>query len=215
MKNLVISIWIVMICSTTMALGFDFGKVGTSFVVEEEGFIEMMLRKLKEVNWKAENEKMKNIAIRRVQNPIAVAGIKPATENREFWHDPTYTLKEDVVLPCGKVLHKAGKAVNPLDYMDLERKLFFIDGREARQVEWLKQQLVPDSSNEENKPENRVILVGGSVFDLQEELGSEVYFDQAGELTTRFGIRGSPALAKQDGKLIRVEEFCLDEIDRK
>ena len=204
-----------MICSTTTALGFDFGKVGTSFVVEEEGFVEMMLRKLKEVNWEAENEKMKSIAIRRVQNPIAVAGIKPATENREFWYDPTYTLKEDVVLLCGKVLHKAGKTVNPLDYMDLERKLFFIDGREAMQVEWLKQQLVPDSSNEENKPENRVILVGGSVFDLQEELGSEVYFDQAGELTTRFGIRGSPALAKQDGKLIRVEEFCLDEIDRK
>ena len=178
-----------MICSTTTALGFDFGKVGTSFVVEEEGFVEMMLRKLKEVNWEAENKKMKNIAIRRVQNPIAVAGLKPATENREFWHDPTYTLKEDVVLPCGKILHRAGKAVNPLDYMDLERKLFFIDGREARQVEWLKQQLVPDSSNEENKLENRVILVGGSVFDLQEELGSEVYFDQAGELTTRFGIR--------------------------
>ena len=92
MKNLVISIWILMICSTTTALGFDFGKVGTSFVVEEEGFVEMMLRKLKEVNWESENEKMKNIAIRRVQNPIAVAGIKPATENREFWHDPTYTL---------------------------------------------------------------------------------------------------------------------------
>jgi hypothetical protein len=36
-----------MICSTTTALGFDFGKVGTSFVVEEEGFVEMMLRKLK------------------------------------------------------------------------------------------------------------------------------------------------------------------------
>ena len=215
MKNLVISICILMICSTTTALGFDFGKVGTSFVVEEEGFVEMMLRKLKEVNWKAENKKMKNIAIRRVQNPIAVAGIKPATENREFWQDPTYTLKEDVVLPCGKVLHKAGKKVNPLDYMDLERKLFFIDGREARQVEWLKQQLVSGSSNEENKLENRVILVGGSIFDLQEELGSEVYFDQAGELTTRFGIRGSPALAKQDGKMLRIEEFCLDEIDRK
>jgi conjugal transfer pilus assembly protein TraW len=99
--------------------------------------------------------------------------------------------------------------------MDLERKLFFIDGREQQQVEWLKQQLVPDSSNEENKLENRVILVGGSVLDLQEELGSEVYFDQAGELTTRFGIRGSPALAKQDGKMLRIEEFALDEIDRK
>ena len=91
-----------------------------------------------------------------MQNPIAVAGIKPATENREFWHDPTYTLKEDVVLPCGKVLHKAGKKVNLLDYMDLERKLFFIDGREAKQVEWLKQQLVSGSSNEENKPENKL-----------------------------------------------------------
>ena len=58
----------------------------------------MMLRKLKEVNWEAENEENEKHCDKRVQNPIAVAGIKPATENREFWHDPTYTLKEDVVL---------------------------------------------------------------------------------------------------------------------
>jgi len=47
--------------------------------------------------------------------------------------------------------------------------------------------------------------------ELQDKLGFEVYFDQAGELTTRFGIKGSPALAEQDGKSLKIVEVALDE----
>jgi conjugal transfer pilus assembly protein TraW len=171
----------------------------------------MFQKKLGVLDLKKEEERMRRIAEERVKNPAPVSGIVPAKETREFWHDPTYILTEDAVLPCGRVLYRAGTAVNPLDYMDLGRRLFFVDGREEKQVEWLKSRLLPDSSSGENKIEDRIILVGGSPVELQDKLGFEVYFDQAGELTTRFGIKVSPALAEQDGKKLKIVEVALDE----
>ena len=213
MKNLIVVIGVLTVCSVNNALGFDFGKRATSFGIKEEGFVAMMIRKLKDVDWKQEEEKMTKIAEERVNNPTPVDGIKPATENREFWHDPTYTLAEDAVLPCGKILHKAGTKVNTLDHMNLDRRLFFIDGREEEQVEWLKDNFIRNASGEARVMEDRVILVGGSVFKLQEELGTDVYFDQFGELTTKFGIKASPAIVVQDGKRLKIEELALDTAD--
>jgi len=188
----------------------DFGNRGANYPVAEESILLMFQKKLGALDLKKEEERMRKVAEERVKNPAPVSGIVPAKETREFWHDPTYILTEDAVLPCGRVLYKAGTRVNPLDYMDLDRRLFFVDGREEKQVEWLKSRLLPDSSGGENKIEDRIILVGGSPVELQDKLGFEVYFDQAGELTTRFGIKGSPALAEQDGKSLKIVEVALD-----
>ena len=189
----------------------DFGNRGANYPVAEESILLMFQKKLGALDLKKEEERMRKAAEERVKNPAPVSGIVPAKETREFWHDPTYILTEDAVLPCGRVLYRAGTAVNPLDYMDLDRRLFFVDGREKKQVEWLKSRLLPDSNSGENKIEDRIILVGGSPAELQDKLGFEVYFDQAGELTTRFGIKGSPALAEQDGKSLKIVEVALDE----
>ena len=189
----------------------DFGNRGGNYPVAEESILLMFQKKLGALDLKKEEERMRKVAEERIKNPAPVSGIVPAKETREFWHDPTYILTEDAVLPCGRVLYRAGTAVNPLDYMDLGRRLFFVDGREKKQVEWLKSRLLPDSNSGENKIEDRIILVGGSPVELQDKLGFEVYFDQAGELTTRFGIKGSPALAEQDGKSLKIVEVALDE----
>ena len=189
----------------------DFGNRGANYPVAEESILLSLQRKFAELDLKKEEERMRSIAEERVRNPAPVSGIMPAKETREFWHDPTYILTEDAVLPCGRVLYKAGTAVNPLDYMNLDRRLFFIDGREEKQVEWLRGQLLPDSSSFDKKIEDRIILVGGSPPEIQDKLGFEVYFDQGGELTTRFGIRGSPAVAEQAGKNLKIVEVAVDE----
>ncbi|NDE19993.1 MAG: conjugal transfer protein TraW, partial [Alphaproteobacteria bacterium] len=186
----------------------DFGNRGANYPVAEESILVSLQRKFAELDLKKEEERMRSIAEERVRNPAPVSGIIPAKETREFWHDPTYILTEDAVLPCGRVLYKAGTRVNPLDYMYLDRRLFFIDGREEKQVEWLKGQLLPDSSSGAKKIEDRIILVGGSPPEVQDKLGFEVYFDQGGELTTRFGIRGSPAVAEQAGKNLKIVEVA-------
>ena len=98
--------------------------------------------------------------------------------------------------------------------MELNRRMFFIDGRNQEQVEWLKKQLnTPKSKAGSRIIEDRVILVGGSVFKIKEEIGEDhsdkVYFDQAGELTTKFGIKASPAVVVQDGLMLKIEELSL------
>ena len=211
MKTAYMAIVLYISTSSNIVFAKDFGNRGANYPVAEESILLSLQKKFAELDLKKEGERMRSIAEERVRNPAPVSGIMPAKETREFWHDPTYILTEDAVLPCGRVLYKTGTRVNPLDYMNLDRRLFFIDGREEKQVEWLRGQLLPDSSSFDKKIEDRIILVGGSPPEIQDKLGFEVYFDQGGELTTRFGIRGSPAVAEQAGKNLKIVEVAVDE----
>lgn len=208
-------IFILMLFSLiTNVVAKDLGKIGQTFKIKEEPFIEMMKRKLEGIDMEKEQEKMQKLARDRVENPVPVFGISGATEDRTFYFDPTYTLDQDAVLPCGKILHRAGTKVNPLEYMDLNRRIFFVDGREERQVQWLKEQLSNHLPEQQAPLEDRVILVGGSPFKIKEELSKtrerEVYFDQSGELASKFAIKHSPAIATQEGLKIRIDEIKLN-----
>ena len=203
------------ILTPIIAGAIDFGKQGQTFKVEEEPFIEMLKKRLDKVDIEEEQRKIQERAKDRIENPPPVSDINPAIESRIFYFDPSYNLDKDAVLPCGKILHKAGTKVNPLEHMDLSRRLFFIDSRVVAQVTWLKERLDSKLPKQEQKEqvEDRVILVGGSVFKLQELLGEshadKVYFDQAGELTTKFGIKASPAIVEQEGFSLKIEEVSL------
>ena len=192
----------------------DFGTRGHSYQITEQEFLQMIAERLKKIDMKKEQERMQGIVRDRVENPRAVERVKPAVAGRSFYFDPTYTLDKDVVLPCGKVLHKAGTQVNPLEHMDLNRRLLFIDARRIEQVKWLREKLDKPLLDQKEAVEDRVILVGGSPFTLKELLKDEyknkVYFDQNGELTTRFGITGSPAVVVQDGLQLKIEEIKLN-----
>ena len=48
--------------------------------------------------------------------------------------------------------------------------------------------------------------VAGSPLKLKEELKQDVYFDQSGELSKRFGIKASPALLVQEGNQLKITE---------
>lgn len=200
------------LCSS-LVYAKDFGTQGHSYQITEQEFLQMIAERLKKIDMKKEQEKMQGIVRDRIENPRAASRVKPANAGRSFYFDPTYTLDKDVILPCGKVLHKAGTKVNPLEHMDLNRRMLFIDGREVGQIKWLKEQLDNPLPHQKEPVEDRVILVGGSVFKLKELIKDEhknkVYFDQNGELTTRFGITGSPAVVVQDGLRLKIEEIKL------
>ena len=203
---------------STTSFAVNLGSISHTFPVIEEGFVAMIKRKLGNVDIASERLKMENIARDRIENPPAVEGIVRATQNKTFYYDPTYTLEEDVVLPCGKVLYTAGTKVNPLDHMDLDRRMLFVDARVKTEVEWLKEQILGAETQEgkDKKIEDRIILIGGSVFKLQDELEllgvehrEKVYFDQAGELTSKFGIKATPAVALQEGRFLKIVEVSL------
>lgn len=188
----------------------ELGKYGVTTEVKEEGFLAMIARKLKTVNIEEHQEKMQKQAKERVNNPRPVLGVTRTKEARSFIFDPTYTLPEDIYLPDGKLLHARGTKVNPLDYMNLDRKMFFIDARDQEQIAWLEAQILEYNKGPEVSEETLVVvLVAGSPLELQDKMKKKIYFDQSGELTTRFGIRQVPAVLEQEGKLIRIDEIEL------
>ena len=204
--------------TTSITFGKDFGTQGHSYQITEQEFLQMIAERLKKIDMKKEQKKMQSLVRDRVGNPRAVEAVKPATATRSFYFDPTYTLDQDVVLPCGKILHKAGTKVNPLEHMDLNRRLLFIDTRRIEQVKWLMEELDKPLLGRKEPVEDRVILVGGSPSTLKELLKDEhknkVYFDQGGELTKRFGITGSPAVLVQEGLRLKIDEIKLTEVKR-
>ncbi len=174
----------------------DFGKIGHVFEIREEGFLSMVKRKLQNIDIEKQQQKMINDTKKRIEEPEPITGITKTIENRSFIFDPTYILTEDTTLPNSDVLHKAGTKVNPLDYMDFDRRLFFIDSRDNAQISWLKKELFLAKNTDNIK----VILVAGRPLDLSDELAMDIYFDQFGELTKKFGIRQVPATVFQENK---------------
>ena len=184
---------LVIILISNKSLAKDFGKQGITFRIKEEGFLAMVKRKLNKVDIEHHQQEMIKRSKEKVTTPTLVEGISKTQKPREFFYDPTYKLQKDILLPDGKILHKAGTTVNPLNHMDFDRRLVFIDGRDDEQLAWLKELKLEDL--------DRVILVAGRPFDVQKDLGKQVYFDQAGELTGRFGIKHVPAILVQDKKM--------------
>ena len=104
--------------------------------------------------------------------------------------------------------------------ISLDRRMIFIDAREDEQIQWLKEQLDQYKSESDKNSqaqaaiENRVILVGGRPFELQEELQRDyqdmvVYFDQGGMLTRKMEIKASPAIVTQEGIMLRIKEYKI------
>lgn len=137
-----------------------------------------------------------------------------------FYYDPTYTLDRDIFDAKGSLLHKSGKKVNPLEYIPLRENLLFINGDDQRQValatalhhkKWKKEQ--KNKKNEQNRQNQKayndikdikIILTKGSPLKIQREHKIWIYFDQAGILTSKLGIKQVPALVEQDGLRLKI-----------
>ena len=204
---------IIVLGNNQSVLAKDFGKQGTSFEVKEEGFIAMIKRKLSGLNMEEQERKMQELAKRKVEEPTAVAGITRAKKQTSHSFDPSYVLDQDIYLPSGKLLYAAGTKVNPLDHMSWEGKLVFIDSRDRQQVEWVRESYLqePKSKKESEEKSAKIILVAGRPLELERELEKEIYFDQFGELTSKFNIAHVPATVEQEEKYLRITEVYIGE----
>ena len=100
----------------------------------------------------------------------------------------------------GNVFVKAGSVINPLNTHQLQNALIFIDGDDQLQINWVLQQ--PQKS--------KIILVGGSPFDLMEVYERTFYFDQGGQLVKKLDIHHVPARVSQEGTKLKIEEVVVE-----
>ncbi|MFU7501964.1 MAG: conjugal transfer protein TraW [Candidatus Tisiphia sp.] len=223
---------IICLAFSHVTIAKDFGKQAATFEIKEEGFVSMMQRKLQSLNLAEHQQKMQDLARKKIEEPAAIVGISKATKTISYSFDPSYVLDQDVVLPCGKLLYARGTKVNPLDYMSWDGKLIFIDGQDASQIAWVKdnyleeilsnsravvednlselnKEHVKNAGNASNSDGTKIVLTGGRLLELEREIGSPIYFDQAGELTTKFNISYVPAIVEQEGKYLKITEINI------
>lgn len=189
--------------------------IGTTYPVAEKSLLEEIMGKLKAMEASGEiaarQEDMKKIAIESINNPKGTR-IKATKDAQTHYFDPSIRVDKDIMLPDGRVLHKAGTVVNPLTIKSFSKRMIFIDGKDPKQVAWGKKQF--ESSGWRDK----LILVDGSYMDIMRDLkGKQVYFDQVKgmggaereTLAKKFGIKSVPSVVYQQGNLLRIDAIRL------
>ena len=194
----------------------DLGKYGATFQIKEQDVVEYIKNRLKALEASGELLEQQQQALdkakAKLKNPDPVKGITDTENEREFYHDPTYVLKEDLKDHNGNIIHKKGYTVNPLSKVSFGPDMLFINGEDEKQVEWAKsysREPFVNRSKGDVSTTAKVVLVRGSPIDLEEKLGIKVYFDQVGSITSKLGIRQVPAVVSQDGERLKIKEIKL------
>lgn len=186
----------------------DFGTQGVIFPIEEVDPIELIHSKLKGMEARGEleahNKELQEKTRASVERPHPVEGMTRTTTARTFYFDPTYVVAEDLKDHTGTVFAAKGTKLNPLETVSLSYTLLFFDGDDVDQKEFAKAKLQTGPI--------KLILTKGAPLALMEELKVPVYFDQAGVLTKKLGIKHVPVVVTQEGLRLRIEEINLAEV---
>ena len=139
---------------------------------------------------------------RSIERPPQVQGLIHTREPRSWLYDPTLVVPKDIADQNGRVFAHAGDRVNPLLRMpNFDRVFVFIDGDDERQVSFGMAQL-----HRYGAERTKVVLVKGSPIDLMRREKTVLYFDQAGILSDKFGLRQVPATVIREGDKLRISE---------
>ncbi len=182
----------------------DLGVFGEIFEIEEVDLMEYIKAKLIKMEQSGELKKAQDEVVSHIKNrlthPTAITGIGITEHVSERKFDPTIVVKKDIKTTDGVVFAKTGDQFNPLTKARM-KPLLFIDGSNKKQVEWaLRKMKDPNIFRHEL---SKIILVKGSPFELHEQLKMPIYFDQGGQLTTKFDIRNVPAMVFQvEGEIV-------------
>lgn len=208
MKRLLENSALVILCSLTLSSAgqaSDHGVVGQTFPVIETDLLSVIEQRLQNLQASGGIDRMNAEFARRaeakVRRPTPVAGITPATQARVWAFDPTIVIEKDVKDQKGNFVARAGQTVNPLDFVAMHQALVFVDGDDKAQMEW--------ATSQYSDLKAKIILVSGSPIEEMTARKRRFYFDQEGRLTGKFGVRHTPAVAEQDGKIIKVSEIKL------
>jgi conjugal transfer pilus assembly protein TraW len=192
--------------SASPALSKDYGVRGKTFVVTEVDLLKGISLRLRAMQSSGEidrlNAQFKERAIAKINRPAPVQGISPATIKRSFFYDPTMVFGGDVKDEKGRVIVRKGQSINPLDTLPFNQTYVFFDGDRPEEVKYV-------TTNFANDAQIKLIMVKGAPLEAMKRYRRKFYFDQTGYLTSKLGIRHTPAVMVREGKKLRIEEFPL------
>lgn len=190
---------------TSATRASDHGVAGQTFPIIEPDLLATIEARLRHMQATGGIDRMNTEFARRaearVRRPKPVAGITAATDARTWGYDPTITIERDVQDPKGNYIARAGQTVNPLDFIAVHQALVFVDGDDPAQMAW--------ATARYSDLKAKIILVNGSPIAEMTARKRRFYFDQEGRLTAKLGIRHTPAVAVQDGRVLKLSEIKL------
>lgn len=209
-KPIFLAVCAAIVASSAAVHAEELGVIGPVYPIGEESALDTILNKLKEKERSGELKKIQDAAVKRsvnsAKNPAPVDGLVTAKERRERLIDPTVTYNQAVKTEEGAIVVPAGAKINPLLVTSLSKKLVFFDGRDKAQTEAVRKMVVKYSTKV--KP----ILVAGSWYDTSKAWKTQVYYDQHGKLSQRFGIHAVPTVISQQGAMLLLEEIPAKEL---
>lgn len=184
------------------------GVYGNTWEIGERDFLEFIHErtvefeksgKLKELQKKAQNKVRDSIL-----NPKPISGIRTAAHGTErtYYYDPSFVVEKTITDHHGNIIVPAGRKISPLHFIPLSKPLLFIDARDKRQVDYAHEFITKE-------PRTKVILTAGSWVELTKTWRTQVYYDQAARIVHKFGIEQVPAIVRQEGERLKIEERAL------
>lgn len=195
------------VCFSTCVSAKNIGTIGQVYPINEIDFLDFIQSRALSVQQsglvnRLQSDMQKRAAVYR-DRPTPVVGLTRATEPKSWLFDPSIVLDHDVTSQDGKVIATQGTRVNPLTHISLNKTLIFYDADDQKETKWM-------SEFDKKLPDNaKIILVKGSLLQEEKHLGRPIYFDQAGRLVLRFGIRHVPAVVTQQGLFLKITEIAL------
>ncbi len=181
------------------------GAIGPTYPIGEENALNVILSTLRDQQRSGALQRMQDAAVRRalrrLQSVKPVERLVTVTKRAQRLIDPTVTYPQAVSTDDGRLVIPAGTRINPLDILPLSKQLVFFDGRDPAQCEAVRTLITRSST--QIKP----ILVAGSWLDLTKAWKTQVYADQQGVLSKRFGIRAVPSIIRQQKNKLLLEEI--------
>lgn len=202
-KRLQLALLLAVLVATSTAAK-DLGTWGTLWSPVEPDLLTFIQERIKAMEDSGEMAKLRDEAIERVKRnavrPAPVTGLTPAVRYRAMTMDPTFTVAETITDTHGNIIARKGDRVNPLDKIQFNQTLYFIDGDNPDQVKWIRQQIA-------GKTDFKIILVNGNIRETSEALDEQIFFDQSGVLTTKFGFEHTPVRITRDERVLKIEEI--------
>jgi conjugal transfer pilus assembly protein TraW len=202
----------VLLCSALVpiAQAESVGTIGQTYPIDEESALSMIMNKLRAKERNGDMKRYQQEAVKRslgsLKNMPPVQGIGTVTARAQRLIDPTVYYPKAITTDEGRIVVPAGAKINPLLVTGLSKRLVFFDGRDPEQASAVRRMVQRESTKV--KP----ILVAGSWLDLTKAWKTQVYFDQKGILSERFGIRAVPSIISQQGASLLLQEVPAKEL---
>ena len=182
----------------------NLGVHGNVWEIKEENIVNYIKKQLAKQDTQKLSDEFQKSAEKQIIHPKPATNLEKTTAKTVHYFDPSITLTKDIADQKGKILHKKGTKINPLDHMDFTQTLLFIDGSDTKQVNYSK------TLHKKLQNNLKIILLKGSPINLMKEnQNMRFYFDQNQYLSQTFGIKTVPSLVKAEGNLIKIEGVVL------